>query len=154
MMGWQKVQLLEVMKNLVRIHLLHFLFDILRQCKQSRDTSVYTTARRFASFAKSSETDTVILQLIEQTFCRLKFTLSGNGFLYLRQSVIAKLPDLVRVQQLHSSCAFVEVIFEGNAAMPGLDLTAASPQTDVDGFGTGEDFAEGGDWEAAAIFAL
>ena len=28
-----------------------------------------------------------ILQLIEQTLSRLKFTLSGNGFLYLRQSV-------------------------------------------------------------------
>ena len=29
--------------------------------------------------------------------------------------------------------------------MPGLDFTAASPKTDVDGFGTGEDFTEGGD---------
>ena len=29
--------------------------------------------------------------------------------------------------------------------MPGLDFTAASPKTDVDGFGTGEDFAECGD---------
>ena len=36
---------------------------------------------------KSSEADTVILQLIEQTISRLKFTLSVNGFLYLRQSV-------------------------------------------------------------------
>ena len=27
------------------------------------------------------------LQLIKQTICRLKFTFSGNGFLYLRQSV-------------------------------------------------------------------
>ena len=44
-------------------------------------------ARRFASLAKSSETDTVILQLIEQTVSRLKFTFSGNCFLYLRQSV-------------------------------------------------------------------
>ena len=31
------------------------------------------------------------------------------------------------VQQLHSSCAFIEVIFEGDAAVPGLDFTAASP---------------------------
>ena len=29
--------------------------------------------------------------------------------------------------------------------MPGLDLTAASPEAYVDGLGTGEDFAEGGD---------
>ena len=47
---------------------------------------------------------------------------------------------------LPSTCTvFAEVIFEGDAAVPGLDLTAASPYTDVDGFGTGEDFAEGGD---------
>ena len=44
-------------------------------------------SKTFASFAKSSETDTVILQLIKQTFCRLKFTLSGHGFFNLRQSV-------------------------------------------------------------------
>ena len=40
---------------------------------------------------------------------------------------ISKLPDFVRVQQLHSSCAFVEVVFEGDAAVPELDFTAASP---------------------------
>ena len=42
---------------------------------------------RVLTKGKSSETDTVILQLIEQTISRLKFTFSGNGFLYLRQSV-------------------------------------------------------------------
>ena len=42
---------------------------------------------RVLTKGKSSETDTVILQLIEQTVSRLKFTFSGNGFLYLRQSV-------------------------------------------------------------------
>ena len=65
--------------------------------------------------------------------------------IHLKYAHISKLPDFVRVQQLHSSCAFVEVIFEGDAAMPGLDFTAASPKTDVDGFGTGENFAECGD---------
>ena len=40
---------------------------------------------------------------------------------------------------LPSTCTvFVEVIFEGDAAVPGLDLTAASPETDVDGGVTGE----------------
>ena len=29
--------------------------------------------------------------------------------------------------------------------MPGLDFTATSPYTNVDGFETGEDFEEGGD---------
>ena len=47
--------------------------------------------------------------------------------IHLKDARIAKLPDFVGVQQLHSSCAFVEVIFEGDAAVPGLDLTAASP---------------------------
>ena len=47
--------------------------------------------------------------------------------IHLKYTNVSKLPDLVGVQQLHSSCAFVEVIFEGNAAVPGLDFTAASP---------------------------
>ena len=47
--------------------------------------------------------------------------------IHLKNTHVTKLPDLVRVQQLHSSCTFVEVIFEGNAAVPGLDFTAASP---------------------------
>ena len=47
--------------------------------------------------------------------------------IHLKYTHITKLPDFVRVQQLHSSCAFVEVIFEGDAAVPGLDFIAASP---------------------------
>ena len=31
--------------------------------------------------------------------------------IHLKDAHIAKLPDLIRVQQLHSSCAFVEVVF-------------------------------------------
>ena len=31
--------------------------------------------------------------------------------IHLKNTHIAKLPDFVRVQQLHSSCAFVEVVF-------------------------------------------
>ena len=47
--------------------------------------------------------------------------------IHLKDTNISKLPDFVKVQQLHSSCAFVEIIFEGDAAVPGLNLTAASP---------------------------
>ena len=47
--------------------------------------------------------------------------------IHLKDTNISELPDFVRVQQFHSSCAFVEVIFEGDAAVPGLDFTAASP---------------------------
>ena len=63
--------------------------------------------------------------------------------IYLKNTHITKLPDFVRVQQLHSSCAFVEVVFEGDAASPVLDLAASGPEADVDGFGGVEDFAEG-----------
>ena len=65
--------------------------------------------------------------------------------IHLKNTHIAKLPDLVGVHQFHSSCAFVEVVFEGDAASPVLDLAAACPETEVDGFGGREDFAEGGD---------
>lgn len=47
--------------------------------------------------------------------------------IHLKYTHVSKLPDFIGVQQLHSSCAFVEVIFEGDAAVPGLDLTATSP---------------------------
>ena len=47
--------------------------------------------------------------------------------IHLKNTHISKLPDFVGVQQLHSSCAFVEVIFEGDAAVPGLDFTVARP---------------------------
>lgn len=47
--------------------------------------------------------------------------------IHLKDTNISKLPDFVKVQQLHSSCAFVEVIFEGDAAVPELDFTVASP---------------------------
>ena len=47
--------------------------------------------------------------------------------IHLKYTHITKLPDFVRVQQLHSSCAFIEVVPERDAAMPGLDFTAASP---------------------------
>ena len=88
-----------------------------------------------------------IVQLLLQDNC-----LQVNFYrIYLKHANISKLPDLVRVQQLHSSCAFVEVIFEGDAAVPGLDFTDVSPQTDVDGFGTGEEFAEGSDCEAVTV---
>ena len=42
--------------------------------------------------------------------------------IHLKYTHISKLPDFVRVQQLHSPCAFVEVVFEGDAAAPGLDF--------------------------------
>ncbi len=64
--------------------------------------------------------------------------------IHLKHTHVAKLPDLIGAQQLHSACAFVEIVFEGDAAMPGLDLAAACPEAEVDGFGGVENFTEGG----------
>ena len=49
------------------------------------------------------------------------------NLIHLKYTNISKLPDFIGVQQLHSSCAFVEVISEGDAAVPELDFTVASP---------------------------
>ena len=67
-----------------------------------------------------------------------------SNSVYLKYAHVAKLPDLIGVQQLHSSCAFVEVVFEGDATSPLLDFTASGPEADVDGVGRVEDFAESG----------
>ena len=69
--------------------------------------------------------------------------------IHFKHAHIAKLPDLIGFQQLHSSCAFVEVVFEGDAASPELDLAASGPETDVDRFGGVEDFAESGNVNCA-----
>ena len=46
--------------------------------------------------------------------------------IHLKYTHISKLPDLIGIQQLHSSCAFVEVIFEGDAAVPSSPFFAIS----------------------------
>ena len=47
---------------------------------------------------------------------------------HLEYAHVAELPDFVGVQQLHSSCAFVEVVAEGDAAAPVLDFAGARPE--------------------------
>lgn len=47
--------------------------------------------------------------------------------IHFKDAHITKLPNLVRVQHFHSSCAFVEVVSEGDAAAPVLDFAVASP---------------------------
>ena len=67
----------------------------------------------------------LILSQKKDTFCdTLHIHLNS---IHLKYTHIAKLPDFIRVQQLHSSCAFVEVVPERDAAVPGLDFTATSP---------------------------
>ena len=62
--------------------------------------------------------------------------------IHLKYAHIAELPDFIRIQQLHSSCAFIEVIAEGDAAVPVLDLAGACPKGEVEGLGGLEEFAE------------
>ena len=61
--------------------------------------------------------------------------------IHLKYTHISKLPDFIGVQQLHSSCAFIEVVFEGDAAVPVLDFAVACPKGEVDWFGGREDFS-------------
>ena len=52
---------------------------------------------------------------------------------------------MARVKELHFAGAFVVVVLDGDAASPFLDLAEASPEADVNGFGTVEDESGGGD---------
>ena len=63
----------------------------------------------------------------------------------LEDAHVAELPDFIRIQQLHSSGAFVEIVAEGDAAAPVLDLARACPEGKVERLGGLEEFAEGGD---------
>ena len=60
---------------------------------------------------------------------------------HLKDAHVAKLPDFIRIQQLHSSCALVEVIAEGDAAVPVLDFAGACPEGKVEGLGGLEEFS-------------
>ena len=64
--------------------------------------------------------------------------------IYLKNADITELADFVAVKELHASSAFVEVVFEGDTAMPVLDCAVACPESEVERFGGCEDFAEGG----------
>ena len=65
--------------------------------------------------------------------------------IHLKDTHIAELSDFIRIQQLHSSCTLIEVIAEGDAAVPVLDFAGASPKGEVERFGGLEEFAESGD---------
>ena len=63
--------------------------------------------------------------------------------IHLKDADITELADFVRVEEFHAASAFVEVVFEGDAAVPVLDGAVTCPEGEVDWFGSGEDFAEG-----------
>ncbi len=46
----------------------------------------------------------------------------------LEDAYVAELPDFIRIQQLHSARTFIEVVAEGDAAVPVLDLAGTGPE--------------------------
>ena len=60
---------------------------------------------------------------------------------HFKYAHVAELPDFIRIQQLHSSCALIKVVAEGDAAVPVLDLAGACPKGKVEGLGGLEEFS-------------
>ena len=60
---------------------------------------------------------------------------------YLKDTHVTELPDFVAVEEFHSSCAFVEIVAEGDAAVPVLDFAGTGPEGEVEGFGGLEEFS-------------
>ena len=55
-----------------------------------------------------------------------------NGYTVdLEDAHITDLADLVRIQQFHLACALIEVVAQGDAVAPALDLPALGPELDV-----------------------
>ena len=61
--------------------------------------------------------------------------------IHLKDADITELADFVGVEEFHAASAFVEVVFEGDAAVPVLDGAVACPKGEVDWFGGCEDFS-------------
>ena len=49
----------------------------------------------------------------------------------LEYAHVTDLPDLMRVQQLHLACALIEIVTQGDAVAPALDLPALGPELQV-----------------------
>lgn len=65
--------------------------------------------------------------------------------IYFKHTNISELSDFVRVQQFHTANTFIEVVVEGNAAVPALNFTAAGPEFYVYGIGRLQHTFESGD---------
>ena len=61
--------------------------------------------------------------------------------IHLKDADITELADFVGVEEFHAASAFVEVVFEGDAAVPMLDGAVACPEGEVDRFWGCEDFS-------------
>ena len=63
--------------------------------------------------------------LLNNTNLRIDISHKHLQPIYFKHAHISQLSDFIRVQQLHSSRAFVKVVAERDAAVPALDFTAA-----------------------------
>ena len=72
--------------------------------------------------------------------------LHSIDFKYAR---IAERAYLVGIEEFHVARAFIEIVAEGDAAVPELDFTAARPETEVDWVGGLEHEAESRDMNTA-----
>ncbi len=55
-----------------------------------------------------------------------------NGYTVdLENAHVTDLPYLARVEQFHLACALIEVVPQGDAVAPALDLPAFGPEFDV-----------------------
>ena len=63
----------------------------------------------------------------------------------LEDADIPDLPDLTRVKQFHLACALVEVVAQGDAVVPALDLPALGPKLDINRVSSLEHPAKGAD---------
>ena len=64
--------------------------------------------------------------------------------IYFKYTNISELPDFVGVEEFHAARTFIEIIAEGDAAVPVLDFAGTCPKGEVEGLGGLEEFAEGG----------
>ena len=63
----------------------------------------------------------------------------------LEYAHVTDLPDLMRVQQLHLACAWIEIVSQGDAVAPALDFPALCPELDVNGVARLEHLTKGTD---------
>ena len=47
---------------------------------------------------------------------------------HLEDAYVAELADFVAVEEFHAACAFVEIVAEGDAAVPVLDFAGTGPE--------------------------
>ena len=71
--------------------------------------------------------------LVKHRFGKFKQNNSHKHFhsIDFKYAGIAEGAYFVGIEEFHVACAFVEIVAEGDAAVPELDFTRACPETEV-----------------------